>query len=114
MAIKLNKENLTPEQIQIAEPLIRTIEKYERDIAREKMGIDPINDPFEKAKKRKDRIAAIETKKRAVGKELETHLNARNEFDELVEEAIALIHEIGKRSKKYGFSLNEKQKEALK
>ena len=113
MAITLNKEAYTDKQIELVEPLIRTIEKYDREIDRIKNGLN-LQESFEQAKLKKDKIANLETKKKAVGSELEKHLNARNEFDELVYKTISQIKELGEMSGKYGFKLNEKQMEALK
>lgn len=109
MAVMLNPDKLTSKQIEEAEPLMRTIEKYDRQIAAEKIVGDVISEPFEKAKLRKDRIANIETKKRAVTKDLERILNAKNVFDEKVAEATKLIHEAGDLSDRYGFRLNAEQ-----
>ena len=113
MAVTLNCKGLTKEQIMAAEPLVRTIEKYDRQITAEKFKGNDFNEPFEKAKLRKDRIASIETKKKAVTNELETILNAKNVFDQKVAEATNLIVEVGKMSKQYGFKLNSEQVEVL-
>ena len=113
MAVMWNNKGLTKEQIIAAEPLVRTIEKYDRQIAAEKFSGNDLNEPFEKAKLRKDRIANIETKKKAVTKDLEAILDAKNVFDDKVTEAIDLIIDIGNMSKKYGFKLNSEQVEVL-
>lgn len=113
MSVTLNCKGLTKEQIIAAEPLVRTIEKYDRQITAEKFKGNDFNEPFEKAKGRTDRIANLETKKKDVTKELETILNAKNVFDEKVAKATDLIIEIGQMSKKYGFKLNSEQVEVL-
>ena len=103
MAIQLNPSKLTPKQIEAAEPLIRTIEKYDRQIAAEKICPDIISEPFEKAKLRRDRIANIETKRKDIVKQLEKILNARNEYDIRVKETNETIDELDRIKQTWGF-----------
>ena len=103
MAIALNPANFTARQIEAAEPLIRTIEKYDRQIAAVKICDNVINEPFEKAKLRKDRIANIETKKADVVKQLEKILNARNEYEQKFKETEGMIDDLQKIKDTWGF-----------
>lgn len=103
MAIALNPANFTVRQIEAAEPLIRTIEKYDRQIAAVKICDNVINEPFEKAKLRKDRIANIETKKADVVKQLEKILNARNEYEQKFKETEGMIDDLQKIKDTWGF-----------
>ena len=113
MAVMLNPDKLTSKQIEAAEPLMKAIEKYDRQIAEVKICRNVITESFEEAKRKKDRIANIETKKKEVAKNLEIILNAKNVFDQKVFEATNLIYEIGDLSKRYDFHLNKEQVEAL-
>ena len=116
MAIQLNPSKYTAQQIEMAEPIIRAIEQYERKIAAERVcgNINEITGgSFEQAKLRKDRIATLETRKRALCDDLDNILNARNEFDKKVEEAIDMLREVHEQSRTYGFKLNEKQLEKV-
>ena len=103
MAIALNPANFTARQIEAAEPLIRTIEKYDRQIAAVKICDNVINEPFEKAKLRRDRIANIETKKADVVKQLEKILNARNEYEQKFKETEGMIDDLQKIKDTWGF-----------
>lgn len=103
MAVALNPDKFTSRQIEAAEPLIRTIEKYDRQIAAEKVCSDVINEPFEKAKLRRDRIANIETKRRDIMKQLEKILNARNEYDTRVKETNETIDDLERIKQTWGF-----------
>ena len=103
MAVALNPANFTPRQIEAAEPLIRTIEKYDRQIAAVKICDNVINEPFEKAKLRRDRIANIETKKADVVKQLEKILNARNEYEQKFKETEGMIDDLQKIKDTWGF-----------
>ena len=103
MAIALNPANFTVRQIEAAEPLIRTLEKYDRQIAAEKICSDVINEPFEKAKLRRDRIANIETKRRDVMNQLEKILNARNEYEQKFQETEGMIDDLQKIKDTWGF-----------
>lgn len=103
MAVVLDAHKFTKKQIDAAEPLIRTIEKYDRQIAAEKVCSDVISEPYEKAKLRRDRIANIETKKKAVMRHLESILNARNEYDKKFNEASAMVDELERIKNTWGF-----------
>lgn len=103
MAVALNPDKFTMRQIEAAEPLIRTIEKYDRQIAAVKICDNVINEPFEKAKLRRDRIANIETKKADVVKQLEKILNARNEYDTRVKEINETIDDLERIKQTWGF-----------
>ena len=103
MALILNPSKFTPRQMEAAEPLLRAIEKYDREIAREKIVDNVISEPFERAKLRRDRIANIETKKREVTKQLEKILNARNEYDTRVKETNEAIDDLERIKQTWGF-----------
>ena len=103
MAIALNPANFTAKQIEAADPLIKTLEKYDRQIAAEKICSDVINEPFEKAKLRRDRIANIETKRRDIMDQLEKILNARNEYDTRVKETNEIIDDLERIKQTWGF-----------
>ena len=103
MAIALNPSNFTAKQIEAAEPLIRAIEKYDRQIAAVKICDNVINEPFEKAKLRRDRIANIETKRADVVKQLEKILNARNEYRQKFQETEGMIDDLQRIKDTWGF-----------
>lgn len=103
MAVALNPAKFTKRQIEAAEPLIRAIEKYDRQIAAVKICDNVINEPFEKAKLRRDRIANIETKKADVVKQLEKILNARNEYKQKFKETEGMIDDLQRIKETWGF-----------
>ena len=106
MALVLNPGKSTKKQIEEAEPIIRAIEQYERKIQAEHVckNIEDItNGSFEQAKMRKDRIASMETRKRALCEDLENILNARNIFDEKRKEAEAMVQELEAMKERWGF-----------
>lgn len=103
MAVVLNRSKLTQKQIEAAEPLVRAIEKYDRQIAAEKVCKNIMGEPFEKAKLRRDRIAKLETRKRSVMDDLEMILNARNAYDKKFGEAEEIITDLERIKEQWGF-----------
>lgn len=103
MAISLNPGKYTRQQIEAAEPILKSIEKYDRMIAQERVCGNVLNEPFEKAKLRKDRIANYETKKRELCKELERILDMRNLYDDMFKTAERAVNDLQIIKERWGF-----------
>ena len=104
MAIKLNKEGLTPQQIEMAGPIERSIASYDRKISENQwlLALDPVME-YEKEKRVRDKIAGFQTKKAELLKQLNDILDARNIFNEKFQECANTIKELEQMKKKYGF-----------
>ena len=103
MAITLNPSRYTQEQIKAATPILASIEKYERMIAQEKICANIVNEPFEDAKFRRNRLMNYETQKRELCHHLEKILNARNTYDEKFKAAEEAIEELAAIKDRWGF-----------
>lgn len=104
MAIKLNKEGLTPQQIEMAEPLERSIGSYDRKINENQnlLATNPAME-YEKEKRVRDKIAGLKTKRDELQKQLNDILDARNIFNEKFQECANAVKELEQMKKKYGF-----------
>ena len=104
MAIRLNKEGLTQKQIDLAEPILDKIAKYERMIEKDRSflfrnpGIE-----YDKEHITRDRIKENELALEDYKADLEDILTAREKFNELLAHTIALSEELQRRKDYYGF-----------
>ena len=104
MAIKLNKKGLTPQQIEMAEPIQRSIASYDRKINENQrlLALDPAME-YKKDKRVRNKIAGLQNNREELQKQLNDILDARNVFNRKFQECANAIKELEQMKKKYGF-----------
>lgn len=104
MAIKLNKKGLTPQQIEMAEPIQRSIASYDRKINENQrlLALDPAME-YKKDKRVRNKIAGLQNNREELQKQLNDILDARNVFNRKFQECANAIKELEQMKKTYGF-----------